>query len=113
MAASTLNNWRATMSGLSGWRRADSGFCGFGTTMCFATPTRCLKRFGWRLSKRKPPLPQPLSRKRERGVKTAGEGRQEAAEGSNDMHHAFKLGDREYNVELSRSREGYRLHFDG
>ena len=29
------------------------------------------------------------------------------------MHHAFKLGDREYNVELSRGRDGYRLHFDG
>ena len=29
------------------------------------------------------------------------------------MHHAFKSGDKEYNVELSRSRDGYRLHFDG
>ena len=29
------------------------------------------------------------------------------------MHHAFKLGDKEYNVELSRGRGGYRLHFDG
>ena len=29
------------------------------------------------------------------------------------MHHAFKLNDAEYNVELSRAREGYRLHFDG
>lgn len=29
------------------------------------------------------------------------------------MHHAFKLQDREYNVELSRSRDGYCLHFDG
>jgi biotin carboxyl carrier protein len=29
------------------------------------------------------------------------------------MHHAFKLNGREYNVELSRSRDGYRLHFDG
>jgi len=26
------------------------------------------------------------------------------------MHHAFKLNDAEYNVELSRAREGYRLH---
>lgn len=29
------------------------------------------------------------------------------------MHHAFKLNDKEYNVELSRGRDGYRLHFDG
>ena len=29
------------------------------------------------------------------------------------MHHAFKLGDTEHNVELSRAREGYRLHIDG
>ena len=29
------------------------------------------------------------------------------------MHHAFKLNDREHNVELSRGRGGYRLHFDG
>jgi len=29
------------------------------------------------------------------------------------MHHAFKLNDREYNVELSRGRDGYRLHVDG
>lgn len=29
------------------------------------------------------------------------------------MHHAFKLNGREYNVELSRSGEGYRLHFEG
>jgi acetyl/propionyl-CoA carboxylase alpha subunit len=29
------------------------------------------------------------------------------------MHHAFKLNGQEYNVELSRGREGYRLHFDG
>jgi acetyl/propionyl-CoA carboxylase alpha subunit len=29
------------------------------------------------------------------------------------MHHAFKLNDREYNVELSRGRDGYRLHLDG
>jgi acetyl/propionyl-CoA carboxylase alpha subunit len=26
------------------------------------------------------------------------------------MHHAFKIGDTEINVELSRAREGYRLH---
>lgn len=26
------------------------------------------------------------------------------------MHHAFKLEDNEYNVELSRAAEGYRLH---
>lgn len=26
------------------------------------------------------------------------------------MHHAFKLGDAEHNLELSRAREGYRLH---
>lgn len=26
------------------------------------------------------------------------------------MHHAFKLGDAEHNLELSRSREAYRLH---
>lgn len=26
------------------------------------------------------------------------------------MHHAFKLGDREINLELSRTRDGYRLH---
>lgn len=29
------------------------------------------------------------------------------------MHHAFKLGDAEYNVELSRGGDGYRLHVDG
>jgi acetyl/propionyl-CoA carboxylase alpha subunit len=29
------------------------------------------------------------------------------------MHHAFKLNDKEYNVELSRARDGYRLHVDG
>ena len=29
------------------------------------------------------------------------------------MHHAFKLNDREYNVELSRARDGYRLHVAG
>jgi acetyl/propionyl-CoA carboxylase alpha subunit len=29
------------------------------------------------------------------------------------VHHAFKLNDREYNVELSRGRDGYRLHLDG
>lgn len=29
------------------------------------------------------------------------------------MHHAFRLNDKEYNVELSRGRGGYRLHFDG
>ena len=29
------------------------------------------------------------------------------------MHHAFKLNGQEYNVELSRGRDGYRLHFDG
>jgi len=29
------------------------------------------------------------------------------------VHHAFKLNDREYNVELSRGREGYWLHFEG
>ena len=29
------------------------------------------------------------------------------------MHHAFKLNEKEYNVELSRARDGYRLHFDG
>lgn len=29
------------------------------------------------------------------------------------MHHAFKLGDAEYNVELSRSAQAYRLHHDG
>lgn len=28
------------------------------------------------------------------------------------MHHAFRLGDAEHNVELSRSQDGYRLHFD-
>ena len=27
------------------------------------------------------------------------------------MHHAFKLGDADYNVELSRSANAYRLHF--
>lgn len=27
------------------------------------------------------------------------------------MHHAFKLGSAEHNIELSRSRESYRLHF--
>ena len=26
------------------------------------------------------------------------------------MHHAFKIGDAEHNVELSRARDGYRLH---
>jgi biotin carboxyl carrier protein len=26
------------------------------------------------------------------------------------MHHAFKLGEAEHNLELSRAREGYRLH---
>ncbi|MGQ0501995.1 MAG: acetyl-CoA carboxylase biotin carboxyl carrier protein subunit [Panacagrimonas sp.] len=29
------------------------------------------------------------------------------------MHHAFKLGGAEHNVELSRSREAYRLHWGG
>src|ERR1700730_5876883 len=29
------------------------------------------------------------------------------------MHHGFKLDDTEYSVELSRGRNGYRLHFDG
>jgi len=29
------------------------------------------------------------------------------------MHHAFKLNEQEYNVELSRGRDGHRLHFDG
>ena len=29
------------------------------------------------------------------------------------MHHAFKLNHQELNVELSRSRDGYRLHYDG
>lgn len=29
------------------------------------------------------------------------------------MHHAFKLNGQEYNIELSRGRDGYRLHFDG
>lgn len=29
------------------------------------------------------------------------------------MHHAFTLNDKEYNVELSRGREGYRLHLEG
>jgi biotin carboxyl carrier protein len=29
------------------------------------------------------------------------------------MHHAFKLNDQEYNVELSRGRGGYCLHVDG
>ena len=29
------------------------------------------------------------------------------------MHHAFKLNDQEYNVELSRSGDGYRLHVGG
>ena len=28
------------------------------------------------------------------------------------MHHAFKLGEKEYNVELSRSADGYRLHIE-
>jgi acetyl/propionyl-CoA carboxylase alpha subunit len=28
------------------------------------------------------------------------------------MHHAFKLNDAEYSVELSRSRDGYRLHVE-
>lgn len=27
------------------------------------------------------------------------------------MHHAFKLGDAEHNVEISRSADAYRLHF--
>jgi acetyl/propionyl-CoA carboxylase alpha subunit len=29
------------------------------------------------------------------------------------MHHAFKLNGQEYDVELSRGRDGYRLHLDG
>jgi acetyl/propionyl-CoA carboxylase alpha subunit len=29
------------------------------------------------------------------------------------MHHGLKLDDTEYNVELSRGPNGYRLHFDG
>lgn len=29
------------------------------------------------------------------------------------MHHAFKLGDAEHNLELSRSRDAYRLHVGG
>jgi acetyl/propionyl-CoA carboxylase alpha subunit len=29
------------------------------------------------------------------------------------MHHGFKLGDIEHSVELSRSRDTYRLHFEG
>ena len=29
------------------------------------------------------------------------------------MHHAFKLEDAEYSVDLSRARSGYRLHRDG
>jgi biotin carboxyl carrier protein len=29
------------------------------------------------------------------------------------MHHAFKIGDTEINLELSRAREGYRLHVGG
>jgi biotin carboxyl carrier protein len=29
------------------------------------------------------------------------------------VHHAFKLNGQEYNIELSRGRDGYRLHFDG
>ncbi len=29
------------------------------------------------------------------------------------MHHAFKINEREINVELSRSTQGYRLHVDG
>lgn len=29
------------------------------------------------------------------------------------MHHAFKLGEAEHNVELSRARDGYRLHIGG
>ena len=29
------------------------------------------------------------------------------------MHHAFKLEDAEYSVELSRARQGYRLHLHG
>ena len=29
------------------------------------------------------------------------------------MHHAFKLGDAEHNVEISRSASAYRLHFGG
>lgn len=28
------------------------------------------------------------------------------------MHHAFKIEDQEYNAELSRARQGYRLHLD-
>jgi acetyl/propionyl-CoA carboxylase alpha subunit len=28
------------------------------------------------------------------------------------MHHAFKLNDKEYNVELSRGPDGYRLHIE-
>src|SRR5688572_8057310 len=28
------------------------------------------------------------------------------------MHHAFKLNEKEYNVELSRGRDGYRLHLE-
>ena len=28
------------------------------------------------------------------------------------MHHAFKLNDKEYSVELSRGRDGYRLHVE-
>ena len=28
------------------------------------------------------------------------------------MHHAFKLNGKEYNVELSRGRDGYRLHVE-
>jgi acetyl/propionyl-CoA carboxylase alpha subunit len=29
------------------------------------------------------------------------------------VHHAFKMNEQEYNVELSRGRDGYRLHVDG
>src|SRR5438552_437583 len=29
------------------------------------------------------------------------------------MHHAIKLNDAEHNIELSRAREGYRLHIGG
>jgi acetyl/propionyl-CoA carboxylase alpha subunit len=29
------------------------------------------------------------------------------------MHHAFRIGDTEISVELSRAREGYRLHIGG
>lgn len=29
------------------------------------------------------------------------------------MHHAFRIGEREHNVELSRGANGYRLHLNG